>query len=152
MTRFDEIRSYSYLAVRMLVFALFMVHVPGSARAQEIVKGTFTLDEGTRFGTTLLPAGHYTMFIAPVTSLTAPGSRVSVFIRPESKSGPVASVFALASQRACDAGSGLTLLSDGRGLVARSLCLEKQGLLVDFDSSRSAETPRFKTPMTTTQP
>ena len=114
MTRSDKARHGSSWPVRMLLFALFVVcGVSSSARAEEIVRGTFTLNEGTRFGATLLPAGHYIVSIEPITSMSAVG-RVLVFVRPESKSGPVASVFAMAWQQGCEAtANGLTLLSDG---------------------------------------
>ena len=108
------------------------------------MKGTFTLNTETRFGTTLLPAGHYTVSVEPLTTVTGPASRVLVFDRPETKSGPVASLFAMASPEACDTPSGLTLASDGAGLAARSLCLSKQGLMIDFDLSRFNETSKVK--------
>src|ERR1700676_2394835 len=116
MTLSDKARHCSSLPVKMLLFALFVVcgvcGVSNSARAEEIVRGTFTLNEETRFGATLLPAGHYLVSIEPITSMTAVG-RVSVFVRPESKSGPVASVFAMAWQQGCEGTThGITLLSD----------------------------------------
>ena len=40
--------------------------------------------------------------------------------------------------------SGLTLASDSIGLAARSLCLSKQGLMIDFDLSRFSETSKVK--------
>ncbi len=116
----------------------------GVAKAQELVKGAFTLNAETRFGSTILPAGHYTVSIAPVTSMTASGTRVLVFVRPDSKPGPVASILALASNESCENPSGLTLVSESNGLVARSLCLDKQGLMIDFDMPRAGETAKFK--------
>ena len=153
MTRSDKARHCSSLPVRMLLFALLVVcGVSSSARAEEIVRGTFTLNEEIRFGATLLPAGHYIVSIEPITSMSAVG-RVLVFVRPESKSGPVASVFAMAWQQGCEAtANGLTLLSDGTWLVAHSMCLEKQGLMVDFDLSRSSETPKAKATLAPAQP
>ncbi len=120
---------------RMLLSAMLLVcGAAGPAMAQELMKGTFTLTEGTRFGTTILPPGRYTVSIESVTAVKASRSVVSVLVRPEDKIGPVASVLAMATQQNCEATpSGLALQSDGVRLVARSMCLEKQGLMVDFD-------------------
>jgi hypothetical protein len=138
MTQSDNANNGGTQTPKLLLFALFLVcGISSSTKAQEIVKGTFALSAETRIGSTLLPAGRYTVAIEPVTSINGSATRVLVFVRPDSKSGPVASVFALASEEGCDARSGLTLLSNGTELVARSLCLGKQGIMVDFDLSRS---------------
>jgi hypothetical protein len=152
MTTQNKTRNYSSLTLRTLLFGLLLLcGIATPTKAQELIRGTFTLDEETRFGSTLLPAGHYTVSIEPVTAISAANSRVSVFVRSASKSGPVASVFALASQQGCETPSGLKLLSNGAGLEARSLCLGKQGLLVDFDLSRS-ETPKIKVAIAAPRP
>jgi hypothetical protein len=124
--------------------ALGTIALLGAVKAQELVKGAFTLNAETRFGSTVLPAGHYTVSIAPVTAMTASGSRVLVFVRPDSKPGPVASILALASSEACENPSGLTLVSESNGLVARSLCLGKQGLAIDFDMPHAGEAAKIK--------
>jgi hypothetical protein len=137
--------SSSRTMTKLLLFSLILAAgFSSSTKAQELVKGTFTLGTEARFGGTLLPAGHYTVSVEPVTSVSATSSRVLVFVRSENKSGPVASVFALASTEACDTPSGLTLLSDGTGLAARSLCFSKQGIMIAFDLSRFSETPKVK--------
>ena len=147
MTGSDKKRaSSSRIMTKLFLFALILAAgFSSSTKAQELVKGTFTLGTEARFGGTLLPAGHYTVSVEPVTSVSATSSRVLVFVRSENKSGPVASVFALASTEACDTPSGLTLLSDGTGLAARSLCFSKQGIMIAFDLSRFSETPKVKT-------
>jgi len=114
------------------------------------VKGAFTLNAETRFGSTVLPAGNYTVSVAQVTALTSSGSRVLVFVRPESKPGPVASILALASNESCENPSGLTLVSESNGLVARSLCLGKQKLAIDFDLPR-AEATKIKAAVSSQQ-
>jgi hypothetical protein len=137
MTFFEKARRYNSKTTTVFLSAAILVcGIASSTRAQELVKGTFTLTADTRFGNTVLPAGRYTVSVQPITSMTASGTRVSVFVRPESKSGPVVSLLAMASQDACENPSGLTLASDGVGLSVRSLCLSKQGLNVDFDLSR----------------
>ncbi len=135
MNRFHKTLLWGSSIKRMLLPGMLLVCGASTATmGQEIVRGTFTLSEGTRFGTTLLPPGQYTMSIEPVTAMTPSGSMVSVFVRPENKIGPVASVLARATQQGCAATpSGLTLQSDGTGLVARSMSVEKQGLVVDFN-------------------
>jgi hypothetical protein len=153
MTSPNKAWSYRSLILTCLLYALAMAGGASiSTKAQDLVKGTFALSGDTRFGATILPAGHYIVSIQPVTSLTAAGSRVLVFVRPESKSSPVASMFAIASQESCDTSSGLTLFSDGNGLVARSLCLDKQGLRIDFDLSRSGEGRGIKAAVASARP
>jgi hypothetical protein len=83
--------------------------------------------------------------------MTASGTRVLVFVRPESKPGPVASILALASNESCETPSGLTLVSESNGLVARSLCLGKQGLAIDFDAPRATEAAKIKAAIATQQ-
>lgn len=118
--------------IRMVLTIVLVCGVPASIVGQELVKGTFTLSEPVRFGSTVLPAGPYAMSIEPVTA-----TKVLVFVRAENKVSPIASLLATASQRGCDVGSrGLNLESDGNGLVARSMCLDKQELTIDFDLSR----------------
>ena len=146
MTRSDKKQNGSFRTMtKLFLFGLILAGgVSSSTKAQELMKGTFTLSAETRFGGTLLPAGHYTVSVEPITTINGAGTRVLVFVRPETKSGPVASIFAMASQEACDTPSGLTLVSDSNGLAARSLCLSKQGLMVDFDLSRFSETSKVK--------
>jgi hypothetical protein len=122
----------SSAVIQMALAIALVCGVPASFVAQELVKGTFTLSEPVRFGSTVLPAGPYTMSVEPVTS-----TKVLVFVRAENKIGPVASLLATASQRGCEVSSrGLSLQSDGTGLVARSMCLHRQELTIDFDLAR----------------
>jgi hypothetical protein len=135
MNRFHKTLLWGSSIKRVLLSGMLLVcGAAGPAMAQELAKGTFTLSEGARFGTTLLPPGRYTVSIEPVTAMKPSGSLVSVMVRPEDKVGPVASVLAMATQQSCETTpSGLSLQSDGVRLVARSMCLEKQGLVVDFN-------------------
>ena len=145
MTQSKKTRYGGFSIVKLFLFALLLAGgVASSANAQDLVRGTFMLNTETRFGTTLLPAGHYTVSVEPLTTVTGPAARVLVFVRPDAKSGPVASLFATASAEACDTPSGLTVASDGAGLAARSLCLSKQGLMIDFDLARFNETSKVK--------
>jgi len=86
---------------------------------QETVAGKFTLTESTRLGKSFLPAGAYTFSIEPVGILQSvssiQGARqiVQVIVRPETKAGPVAAIFAMATRSA--------------------MYLDKQGLVLDFD-------------------
>jgi hypothetical protein len=143
--RIENLKNISASTKKVvLASTLAALALVGATKAQELVKGAFTLNAETRFGSTVLPAGHYTVSVAPVTQLTASGTRVLVFVRPDSKPGPVASILAMASNEGCDTPSGLTLVSESNGLAARSLCLGKQGLAIDFDLPHSAETSKIK--------
>jgi hypothetical protein len=146
--RFEKITATTKKILASALFAAMAL--VGGVKAQELVKGAFTLNAEARFGSTVLPAGHYTVSIAPVTALSATGARVLVFVRPESKPGPVASILAMASTEGCDTPSGLTLVSESSGLVARSLCLGKQGLAIDFDLPH-AEATKVKAAVATQQ-
>src|ERR1035438_8222089 len=153
MTQSQKPQSRCSMGIKIVLFALFLVcGIASSANAQEIVKGTFALNSEARLGSTVLPAGQYTVLVQPVTSVTASSSRVLVFVRPDSANSPVASVFALASQQDCATPSGLKLVSEGSGLVARSLCLGKQGLMIDFDLSHSGEMPKIKAGVASVRP
>src|ERR1700734_1343099 len=107
--RIENRKSITSVAKKVVVAtALGAVALLGAAKAQELVKGAFTLNGEPHFGSTIFPAGHYTVSIAPVTAVAASGTRVLVFVRPDSKPGPVASILAMASSEACDTPCGLT--------------------------------------------
>src|SRR5271154_149006 len=153
MTQSKKPRYGSFSIVKLFLFALLLAGgVTSSVNAQDLVRGTFILNAETRFGTTLLPAGHYTVSVEPLTTVTGPASRVLVFVRSDAKSGPVASLFAMASTEACDTPTGLTLASNGTSLAARSLCLSKQGLMIDFDLSRFNEISKVKAVASSVRP
>jgi len=107
---------------------------------QETVAGKFTLTENTLLGKKILPAGAYTFSIEPVGILQSvssiQGARevVQVMVRPETKAGPVAIIFAMAtrSAHALDA-SKLVLAPVSNGMAMHSMYLDKQGLVLDFD-------------------
>jgi hypothetical protein len=107
---------------------------------QETVTGKFTLTENTRLGKSFLPAGAYTFTIEPagilqsVSSIQGARQIVQVMVRPESKAGPVAAIFAMAtrSTHALDA-SKLVLAPLNNGMAMHSMYLDKQGLVLDFD-------------------
>ncbi|PYU80729.1 MAG: hypothetical protein DMG50_18920 [Acidobacteria bacterium] len=107
---------------------------------QETVAGKFTLTENTSLGKKFLPAGAYTFSIEPVGILQSvssiQGARqvVQVVVRPETKAGPVAIIFAMVtrSARALDA-SKLVLAPVNNGMAMHSMYLDKQGLVLDFD-------------------
>ena len=59
---------------------------------------------------------------------------MQVVVRPETKAGPVAIIFAMVtrSARALDA-SKLVLAPVNNGMAMHSMYLDKQGLVLDFD-------------------
>jgi hypothetical protein len=107
--------------------------------AQNAIGGNFTLNETARFGNTILGAGQYKFYIEPIGTVQSirsiqqgNGHLVLVVLRPE-KSGPVTSMFAMASP----SGHGretseLVLDPEKAGTLAQTLYLEKEGLVVDF--------------------
>jgi hypothetical protein len=104
--------------------------------AQDLVKAKFTLTSETRFGATVLPAGQYTLFVEPINSIRAVGSPVAITVRPENGIGPYLAVLATAAQQGCGKDE-LKLNPSGTGLVAHSMCLGSQQLMLYFDGSRS---------------
>ena len=107
---------------------------------QETVAGRFTLTENTRLGKKSLPAGDYRFSIEPagllqsVNSIQGARQIVQVMVRPETKAGAVAIIFAMAtrSAQALDA-SKLILAPVNNGMAMHSMYLDKQGLVLDFD-------------------
>jgi hypothetical protein len=107
---------------------------------QETVAGKFTLTENTLLGKKFLPAGAYTFSIEPVGILQSvssiQGARqvVQVMVRPETKAGPTVAIFAMAtrSAHALDA-SKLVLGPVSKGMAMRSMYLDEQQLVLDFD-------------------
>ena len=112
---------------------------PLLAQNENAIGGNFTLNENARFGDTVVGAGQYKFFIEPVGTIQSirsiqqgNGHLVLVVLRPE-KSGPVTSIFAMASP----SGHGretseLVLEPEKAGTLAQTMYLEKEGLIVDF--------------------
>jgi hypothetical protein len=130
-------RNTSVLGAGILA-ALALIGVGAVTRvaAQDLVKAKFTLTSETRFGTTVLPAGQYTLFVEPISSIRAVGSPVAITVRSETGNGPFVSVLATASQEGCGKDE-LKLNPNGTGFVAQSMCLGTQQLMLRFDGSRS---------------
>ena len=131
------------LIVVGVLAALALTAVCGVASrtaAQDLVKATFTLTSETRFGSTVLPAGQYTLLVEPISQLRPVGSPVAITVRPENGSGPFASILATAAQEGCGRDQ-LKVISTGAGFVAQSMCLEKQGLTLRFDGSHANGNP-----------
>ena len=119
-----------------LALALVGAGAAGRVAAQDLVKAKFTLSSETRFGTTVLPAGQYTLFVEPISSVRAVGSPVAVTVRSENGTGPHVAVLVTASQEVCGKDE-LKLNASGSGFVAQSMCLGTQQLMLHFDGSRS---------------
>jgi hypothetical protein len=131
---------YQRALTRILAWGAFVVCASSSpAFAQNSIAGHFTLKENARFGGSVLAAGPYKFSIEPVGTIQSVRSiqggashLVLVVMRPE-KSGPSASIFAMASpsDRTRNA-SELTLDAERAGTLVETMYLEKEGLLVDF--------------------
>jgi hypothetical protein len=129
----------------------------GSARpalAQDALGGNFTLNESARFGNTVLAAGQYKFLIEPIGNIRSiqtiregSGHLVLVVLRPE-KSGPVASMFAMASPGGpAHEINELILGSEKAETLAETMNLEKEGLVVDFNWT----SPKSKSPVVAQQ-
>ena len=143
MANLNSKSIYPGVLAKTLVWgALAVCGTATPALAQNAVGGTFTLNETARFGNTLLGAGQYKFLIEPVGTVLSirsiqqgAGHLVLVVVRPE-KSGPVASIFAMASP----SGRGsevneLVLGSEKTETLAQTMNLPKEGLVVDFSWS-----------------
>jgi hypothetical protein len=132
-------RYGTWLAKAVVLGALALAGTAGSTPAQETVGGHFTLNESARFGDTVLAAGQYKFYIATVgvqqsvASLQdGVNSLVQVVLQSE-KSGAQASVLAMASGDKHQGDSNELILAAGKdGTLAKSLYMEKEGLLVNF--------------------
>jgi hypothetical protein len=132
--------TYRTVLARMLAWGALVVCSSASpALAQNTIAGNFTLKENARIGGTLLDAGAYKFSIEPIGTIQSmqsieqgAGHLVLVVIKP-TKSGPTASVFAMASPSGrTREGSELILEAEKAGTLMQTLYLEKEGLLVDF--------------------
>ncbi len=141
---------YRTVLTRILAWGALAVCATASpALAQNSIAGNFTLNENARFGNSVLAAGHYKFFIEPIGTIQSihsiqqgAGHLVLVVIRPE-KSGPTASIFAMASPSEHAREASELILEPGRtGTLAQTMYLEKEKLLVDFNWS-----PRGKSQM-----
>jgi hypothetical protein len=108
--------------------------------SQETVAGKFTLNESTGFGKKFLPAGAYRFSVEPtgilqsVNSIQCAPRLVQVIVRAETKDGPVAIILAMASRPAhVRDSSKLVVAPVNNELVVRSMYLDQQGLVLDFD-------------------
>jgi hypothetical protein len=132
---------YRVAMAKVLAWGAFAFCLTASPlTAQNTVGGNFTLNENTRFGNSVLGAGQYSFSIEPIGTLLSvrsiqqgAGHLVLVVLKPE-KSGPDASMFAMASpsDRSREA-SELILKPEKEEMMARSMYLEKDGLVVNFN-------------------
>ena len=149
METFFSKSIYCSRFVRMTLLALVALWgVASPLLGQETVGGKFTLTENARLGERFLPAGAYKFSIEPAGILQSVNSIqdmrhvVRVIVRPETKAGPVAMIFAMASRsdHARDS-SRLVLAPVNHEMVVKSMYLDPQGLVLEFDGS----SPKDKT-------
>ena len=140
---------YSRIARMALLGLAALCGAASPLLGQDAVAGKFTLTENTRFGNRILPAGGYKFSIEPVgisqTVDSIRGGRQPVFVivRPETSTGPVTSIFAMAtrSDHPIDS-SKLVLEQASDGMAMRTMYLDQQRLVLDFDWL----SPKDKTP------
>jgi hypothetical protein len=133
----------SAIAKAVLLGLMAVCGTAGPAFGQEAVAGKFTLTENTRLGKKFLPAGSYrfsveaTGVMQSVNSIQGAPQVVQVIVTPETKSGPVTILFAMASRSAQALYSSKLVLSPEKNeMVMHSMFLDQQGLVLDFDSLR----------------
>ena len=141
---------YSRFVKMTLLALLALCGAASPLLGQETVGGKFTLTENARFGERFLEAGTYTFSIEPtgilqsVNSIQGIRHVVQVIVRPETKAGPVAMVFAMASRSAHALDSSkLVLAPVNNGMAVKSMYLDPQGLVLEFDIS----SPKDKIPV-----
>ncbi len=140
MTNLNSKSIYRKVLARALAWAALVICANASPLlAQNAIGGNFTLNESARFGNTVLGAGHYRFSIEPIGTIQSirsiqqgAGHLVLVVLKPE-KSGPTASMFAMASPSDhTREASELVLEPEKTGTLAETLYLEKEGLMVNF--------------------
>ena len=89
-------RSVYGAGILATLLALTGAGLAARVAAQDLVKAKFTLTSETRFGTTVLPAGQYTLFVDRSARGASGGSPVAVTVRSENGSGPYVAVLATA--------------------------------------------------------
>jgi len=123
------------------------------ALGQDTVQGKFMLPVEARLGKTVLPAGKYKFSVVTlgnirsVDSIQMAGSQVMVAVWSMTKGGPFASVVAMASREANTANpKPLDIRADGNGRLIHSMCLEKLGLVVQFNENKTKSVMRARGP------
>jgi hypothetical protein len=138
----------SSFAKTALLGLMALCGAAGPAFGQANVSGKFTLTESTQLGKVSLPAGSYTFSIEPtgvtqsLSSIHGARQVVTVVVRPETKAGPTANIFAMATRSASALDSSKIVLGPaGTGVAMHTMYLNEQGLVLDLDWS----SPKDKT-------
>lgn len=117
------------------------------------VNGKFTLPVQARLGNKVLPAGDYKFSVITVGSLRSvssiqTGNRlVQVVVWSLAKGGPIANMFATASKESDAADlKPLDIRADESGMTIHSMCLEKLGMLIEFNEDKPSNIMRARAP------
>jgi hypothetical protein len=120
---------------------------------QDTVQGKFTLPVEARLGKSVLSAGEYKFSVVPlgniwsVDSIQAVNSHVLVVVWGSMKGGPVASLVATASKTGGMPNlKALDFQADGAGMMIHSMCLEKYGLVLEFNEYKNENEMRARGP------
>jgi hypothetical protein len=123
------------------------------ALGQETVQGKFTLPVEARLGKTVLSAGDYKFSVVPlgtlwsVDSIQAVNSHVLVVVWGSVKGGPITSLVATASKPADILNPKmLDFRVDAAGVTIHSMCLEKNGLMLEFNQYKPENELRARGP------
>ena len=116
----------------VIVFALltiaFITIFPSPTRAQQVVRGEFSLSQEVRWGSSVLPMGDYVYFVD--------SNRWPAAVRVEQKRGGFTGMFIPQARLrpGKQASAGIVLRSVGSDTYVKSLQLEELGAELDFSA------------------
>ena len=132
-------------SLEMTVF-LGLAALGGTAQlalGQETVQGEFKLSVEAQLGKTVLSAGEYKFSVQPlgiirsVGSIQVGNSQVLVVVSGMTNGGQVASLVAMASRPDTPNPRAQDILEVGTGMMIHSICLQKLGLVLEFNENKT---------------
>jgi hypothetical protein len=121
----------NFIIVFVLLIIAFITIFPIPSRAQEVVRGEFSLSQEVRWGNSVLPMGDYVYFVD--------SNRWPAEVRVEQKRGGFTGMFIPQAllRPGKQGGSGMVLRSVGNDTYVMSLQLQEFGAELDFSAPRS---------------
>jgi hypothetical protein len=121
------VRGYSIIVIAILAFAEIMVF-PMPGRAQEVLRGEFSLPQEARWGNSVLPMGDYVYFVD--------STRWPAEVRVEQKAGGFSGMFIPQAllRPGRQGNTGITLRTVGNDTYVMSLHLQGLGEDLDFSA------------------
>jgi len=118
----------NFTVVLALLIIVFITIFPVPGRAQEVVRGEFSLSQEVRWGNSVLPMGDYVYFVD--------SNRWPAEVRVEQKRGGFTGMFIPQAllRPGKQGGSGIVLRSVGNDTYVKSLHLQELGAELDFSA------------------